>query len=208
MGDPVTDLMDHINNALRESDFPTPKNGYFIPKNTLTAITNSSVTRTVWADSKLFEDLADSDRKLVEFISEQAPEIFAIGIYLDQNLKNMMRLFMKHDKSDSSLPMSDAELETVWPEPRHTARRRSFKDNQHLFRPQGFPRQNRFSVIEIQPNVVLPILQSEHMSQGQFGIVYKVKLHEDFLDFNDPIRKVRRNEHLMSHYIWRFCIFN
>ncbi|KAG6359198.1 hypothetical protein INS49_012718 [Diaporthe citri] len=185
-------LLEYINNSLRESEFPTPKNGYFAPRSTLRAIHNASVTRTIWPDSESFESLDDSDRKVVEFISGDAPEIFAIGIYMDvhdQSLRDMMRLFMRHDISDRSLPISDAEMGAIWPGPRHNGRRRLFKNSQHLFRPQCLPMRDRLSVIQLQPNVVLPILKSEHTSQGQFGIVYKVRLHEEFLDFNDPIRK-------------------
>ncbi|KAI3390842.1 hypothetical protein diail_8545 [Diaporthe ilicicola] len=188
----IVDLEDHINDALRESQFPTPENGDFAPKSTLSAITNYSVTHTIWSNSTSFETLGDSDRGLVEFISGQASEVFAIGICMDihkQKLGDMMRLFMSHDKSDRNLPLSDAEMETMWP--KHKSRRRLFKDFQYLFRAQHFPLQNRFSVISVLSNTVLPILESQHMSQGQFGIVYKVKLHEEFLDSNDPIRKAR-----------------
>lgn len=187
------DLGDYINSALRESEFPTPKNGYFVSRSALRAVTKWSVTRTLWRDSKSFESLDDSDRAVVEFISGKAPEIFAIGIYLDieiENLRKMMRLFMTHDKTDGSLPISDAELETIWPGIRYRSRRRSFQDSQRIFRPQDFALRNKFSVIQIQPKVVLPILKSEHISQGRFGIVYKVVIHEEYLDINDPIRKV------------------
>lgn len=192
----VFDLAEYINNALRESEFPTPQNGYFAPKSTLNGITNSSVTHTIWSNSKSFSTLVDSDKKLVEFISGQAREIFAIGIYMDihdQNLRNMMRLFMMHDKSDKSLPIPDADMQEIWPGVRYEGRRRSFQDSQHLFRAQEFPMRDGFSVIKLESKVVLPIYRSEHVSQGQFGMVYKVTLHEEFLDFNDPIRKVRRN---------------
>lgn len=194
----IVDLGEHINGALIDSEFPTPKNGYFAPKSTLSVVTNSSITRIMWSNSKLFRTLVDSDKKLVEFISGQAREIFAIAIYMDihdQNLRNMMRLFMMHNKSDENLPISDAEIEAMWPGPRNHGRRRFFQDSQRLFRPQGFPMRDRFSVIKLEPKVVLPIFKSEHKFQGQFGIVYRVTLHEEFLDFNDPIRKVRRNIH-------------
>lgn len=193
----LINLVDHINNALRESKFPARKNGYFASKNALEVITKPSVTRTIWSNSKSFRTLVDSDRELVEFITGQAREIFAIGIYMDihnQGLRNMMRLFMLHRKSDRNLPMSDAEMETMWPGVQYRSRRRSFKDSQHIFRPQDFPMRERFSVIQLRPNVVLPILESKQMCEGRFGIVYRVRLHGDFLDFNDPIRKVRQNE--------------
>lgn len=199
------DLVEYINGALRDSEFPTPKNGYFAPRSTLRAINNASVTRTIWPHSESFESLDDSDRKLVEFISGHAPEIFAIVLYMDvlgQTLRNMMRLFMSHNISDSSLPISDAETEKIWPGARYQARRRNFQDSQNLFRSQHFPMRDRFSVIQIQPKVVLPILKSEHTSQGQFGIVYKVKIHEESLDSNDPIRKVRR----YKYHLHRSCI--
>lgn len=189
----LVDLVDYVNGALRVSQFPTPENGYFAPRSTLSIITNSSITRTIWYDSKSFKTLVDSDRELVKFISAQAREIFAIGIYLDSeesNLRKMMRLFMMHNKTDESLPISDTELEKIWPGIRSQARRRSFQDAQHLFRPQSFPRRHRFSVIDLQPKVVLPIIKSQHKSQGQFGIVYRVTLHEEFLDSHDSIRKV------------------
>lgn len=193
MPDKSINLVEHINDALRESKFPFPNNGYFAPKSALSVITKPSITRTIWSHSKSFETLVESDRELVEFISAKAQEIFAIGIYLDsENLKKMMRLFMTHNKTDGSLPISDAELEKIWPEVNHRGRRRAFKDAQHLFRPQSFPRRDRFSVIYLQPNIVLPIFESELKSQGQFGIVYRVTLHEEFLDSHDPIRKVRR----------------
>lgn len=192
MPDKSINLVEHINNALRESTFPSPNNGYFAPKSALSVISEPSITRTIWPDSKSFEALVDSDRKLVEFISAQAQEIFAIGIYRDiENLKKMMRLFMTHNKTDESLPISDAELEKIWPEVNHSGRRRAFKDAQHLFKAQSFPRSDRFSVINLQPNIVLPIIKSQHKSQGQFGIVYRVILHKEFLDSRDPIRKVR-----------------
>ncbi|KAK2597572.1 hypothetical protein N8I77_012351 [Diaporthe amygdali] len=189
MLDKFVDLVEHISNAVRESEFPNPSNGPFAPRNTLRNITDSSVTDTIWPDST--GDLSASNKELVEFIRGQALEIFAIAIYLDENLEKMLRLFMKHDKSDRSLPMSDADLEKIWPRPRDAIRRRSFKKHQHLFRAQGFPMQGRFSVIHLGPNVVLPILESKHMSHGQFGIVHKVSLHEEFLDLNDPIRKAQ-----------------
>lgn len=206
--DPV-DLVDYVNGALRESEFPTPKNGYFAPKSKLSVITNSSITRTIWSDSKSVEALVDSDRELVEFISGQAREIFAIGIYIAieyLELRKMMRLFMTNSKTDGSLPISDTELETIWPGVRYRSRRRAFKDAQHLFRAQSFPRRDRFSVIDLQPNIVLPIFESEHKSQGHFGIVYKVTLHEEFLDSDDPIRKVRRYEHHLLHYTLCSCV--
>lgn len=187
-----TDLVEYINNALRDSEFPTPQNGYFAPKNTLKAITRPSVTHTIWRGSKSFDALDVSDRKLVEFISGQAQEIFAIGICMDSDtdLKTMMSLFMKHGTTDRNLPISDGEMEKMWPGPRYKGRRRTFQDSQHLFRAQKFPMRDRFSIIQLQPKVVLPVLKSEHKSQGQFGIVYKVTLHEEFLDLNNPIRKV------------------
>lgn len=196
-------LVEHINNALRESAFPPPKNGYFASKKALEVITKLSVTRTIWSNSKSFWTLVASDRELVEFISGQAREIFAIGIYMDihdQSLRNMMRLFMLHNTSDKSLPISDAEMEKMWPGVQYKGRRRSFKDSQHLFRPQDFSMQARFSVIYLRPNIVLPILESKHVSEGRFGLVYKVKLHEDFLHFNDSIRKVRQDESTLLHY--------
>lgn len=199
-------LVEHINNALRESEFPTPKNGLFAPRSTLRAINNTSVIRTIWPGWESFESLDDSDRKLVEFISGHAPEIFAIGIYMgidDQSLRDMMQLFMRHDISDRSLPISDAEMGAIWPGPRYNGRRRLFKDSQRLFRAQGFSMRDRFSVIQLQPNIVLPILKSEAISQGQFGIIYKVRLHEEFLDSNDPIRKVRRYKNHLIHYTER-----
>lgn len=184
------DLVDYIYNALRESEFPTPQNGYFAPKTTLKAITRPSVTHTIWRGSKSFDDLDVSDRELVEFISGPAQEIFAIGIYLDMDLKNMMSLFMEHGTTDTNLPISNGEMEKIWPGPRYKGRRRTFQDSQHLFKAQEFPMRDRFSIIKLQPKVVLPVLKSEHKSQGQFGIVYKVTLHEEFLDLNNPIRKV------------------
>lgn len=184
------DLVDYINNALRESEFPTPNNGYFAPRNTLRAITEPSVTHTIWGSSKSFDALGLSDRRLVEFISGQAQEIFAIGIYMDVDLKTMMSSFMKHGTTDRNLPISNSEMEKMWPGPRYHSRRRSFQDSQHLFKAQEFPTRDRLSIIQLQPKVVLPVLESEHKSQGQFGIVYKVKLHEEFLDLNHPIRKV------------------
>lgn len=203
------DLAEYINNSLRESEFPTPKNGYFAPKSTLSVVTNSSITSTMWPNSKLFGALADSDKKLVEFISEQAREIFAIGIYMDihdQNLRNMMWLFMRHNKSDRNLPISDAEIEAMWPGPRNHGRRRSFQDSQHIFRPQSFPMRDRFSVVKLHPKVVLPIMKSECVSQGQYSIVYKVKLHEEFLDPHDPIRKVRLHQDHVSHFSKLSCV--
>lgn len=186
------DLVNIINNSLRESDFPTPKNGYFASRSTLRHVTEFSVTNTIWSNPESLKKINDSDRKLVEFISWQSPEIFAIGVYMGIDLKNMMSSFMMHGKSDKSLPISDTELEKMWPEPQYQAQRRQFQDAQHIFRAQRFPMQNRFSVIQLQPKVVLPILRSEHKSQGRFGIVYKVTLHKDFLDSNDPIHKVRQ----------------
>lgn len=182
------DLMVYINGALTQSQFPTPDNGYFAPKSTLNLITNSSVTRIISPSSGIVDDL---DRKLVEFISGKAQEIFAIGISIDIDLRNMMLAFMMHNITDRSLPISDAEMEKMWPGPRYQPRRRSFQDAQHRFRPQDFPMQHRFSVIRIQPRVILPIRESEQVSGGQFGIVYKVRLHEGVLELNDPIRKVR-----------------
>lgn len=198
--DPI-DLAYYINNALKESRFPTRHNGYFAPRNTLRAITNSSVTHAIWGSSKSFDALDVSDRKLVEFISGQAPEIFAIGIYMDIDLKKMMLLFMKHDKTDKNLPISKDKLEKMWSGHGYKSRRRSFQDSQRVFRAQEFPMRDRFSVIELKPNVVLPILKSKHTSQGQFGFIYKVTLHKGFLDRKDPIRKVRRIQHHLLHYI-------
>lgn len=194
------DLVDYINDALRESEFPTPNNGYFAPRNTLRAITESSVTHTIWGSSKSFDALGVSDRRLVEFISGQAQEIFAIGIYMDIDLKTMMSSFMKHGTTDRNLPIPNSEMEKMWPGPRYHSRRRSFQDSQLVFRAQEFPMRDKFSVIELKPKVVLPILKSEHTSQGRFGIIYKVTLHNDFLDREDPIRKVRRISHHLLHY--------
>lgn len=195
-------LAEHVNNALRESEFPTPKNGYFASKKPLKYITESSVIYTMWPKSKPSKRLVEADKKLVEFIIAHAKEIFAIGIYMDihgQDLLHMMKRFDKENKSDGSLPISDAEMETIWPESRYKHRRRLFKDSQHIFRPQCFPRKERFSVIQIKPKVVLPIVQSEQMSRGQFGIVYKVHVHKEFLESNDILRKVRYHElHLLS----------
>lgn len=207
MTDPVIDLVVHINEALSQSDFPTPENGYFASKSTLTAITEPSIAYTIWPDLKLDETLVDSERELIEFISEQARELFAIGIYMEiQKLGDMMQLFRRHGITDKSLPISDDGMETMWPGVRYKGRRRSFKDSQHLFRPQSFRMQDRFSVIQLESKVVLPVLQSTHISQGQFGIVYKVVLHEDFLDLNNPIRKVRQSENHLLQHKWHFCV--
>lgn len=203
------DLVEYVNNALRESEFPTPGSGYFAPKSTLNAITNSSVTQTIWSNSKSYNSLMEWERNLVEFISGQAREMFAIGIrmsFQNHNLGSLMWHFMTHNKSDRSLPMSDAEIEAIWPGPRNSSQRRDFQDKQRLFRPHGFPRRNRFSVITLQPKIVLPILKSEQRSRGQFGIVYKVTLHEEFLDQDDPIRKVRENQRHPLHDAWSSCI--
>jgi hypothetical protein len=89
----------------------------------------------------------------------------------------------------------------MWPG--DLGRRRRFGNSQHLFKPQTFPRLVRFSVIRLGQNTVLPILESQNMAQGQFGIVYKVRLHVDCLDLGDPIRQVRRNEQLLSKHIYR-----
>lgn len=200
----VMDLEEHIGEALRESCFPEGHNGLFASKNVLTAITNYSVTQKMWPDLQPPRFPKESDNKaLVDFISQHAREIFAIGIYLniqDKKLRDMMRLFMKHQMSDIHLPLSDAAMDRIWAEPRYLLLRRKFGRAQCLFRPHGFSMMNRFLVVPVLPNVVLPILESKNMSRGQFGIVYAVRIDEDFLDFNDPIRKVRRNE----HYEFRF----
>lgn len=197
-------LDEHIGEALKESHFPEPHNGLFASKNTLNAITDYSVAYTIWPDLQSTSSLKDPDKALVEFISQHAREIFAIGIYLsiqDRSLRDMMRLFMRQEKSDNNLPLSDAALEKVWPGARYLILRRNFGRAQHLFRPHGFSMRNRFSVDTIPPNVVLPIVESQSMSRGQFGIVYKVKIAEDFLDFKDPIRKVRNHGHHSFHCV-------
>lgn len=195
----VMDLEEHIGEALRESRFPEGHNGLFASKSVLTAITNASVIQTIWPDLQPPRFPKEPENQaLVDFISQHAREIFAIGIYLniqDKKLRDMMRLFMKHQMSDRHLPLSDAAMERIWAEPRYLLLRRKFGRAQYLFRPHGFTMMNRFLVVPVLPNVVLPILKSKNMSRGQFGIVYEVRIDEDFLDFNDPIRKVRRNEH-------------
>lgn len=207
----VMDLEEHIGEALRESCFPEGHNGLFASKNVLTAVTNSSVTQKIWPDLQPPRFPKESDNKaLVDFVSQHAREIFAIGIYLniqDKKLRDMMRLFMKHQMSDMHLPLSDAAMERIWAEPRYLLLRRKFGRAQYLFRPHVFSMMNRFLVVPVPPHVVLPILKSKNMSRGQFGIVYEVRIDEDFLDLNDPIRQVRRNEHTMKfHFIRRSSV--
>lgn len=191
MPEPVLDLMKHVQGAVRESDFPNQRNGYFASKNTLRAVTDLSVAQTIRPNSP-------RNRNLVEFISREAREIFAIGIFMGlkkQQLVELVRLFRKHQKTDGSLPISENDMMQMWPGPtgRDSWLKRSFKTSQHLFRAQDFPRRTRFSVIYIGPDTLLPILKSKQMCRGRFGTVYKVTLHEDFLDSDDPIRKVRRH---------------
>lgn len=58
---------------------------------------------------------------------------------------------------------------------------------------------DRFSIIELPINTVLPILKASQIkSQGQFGLVYRVTIHKEYLDVEDPIREVRQNEHVLS----------
>lgn len=192
--DEVMDLEERIGEALRESHFPKAHNGLFASKNALKAVTDSSVAHTIWPDSPSM-DLDNSDKELIEFVTRHAREIFAIGIHLDiqnKRLREMMRLFMMHGKSDKSLPLSNAEMEKIWPGARFVSRRHNFGKKQHLFRPTVFTLERRFTVVAVLPNDVLPIVKSKSMSRGQFGIVYRVTLDKDFLEFNDPIRKVRR----------------
>lgn len=191
MPDPIRDLVVYVNEAMMESKFPIPCNGYFASRKTLTAITESSVIPTIWPTSL-------PDMELVEFISRQARELFAIGIVMDignEALVDLMRLFMREEKTDSSLPISEDDIMKMWPRPRDSMRRRHFRDFQYLFRAPTFARRDRFSVISLKMDTVLPIVESTLMSQGRFSIVYRVRLHEDFLGLDDPIRKVRRYEH-------------
>lgn len=207
MSDHSVDLVERILDALIQSDFPGHPARYFAPERTLEAITTSSVAETIFADPILPGNLNDSDRKLVDFIRQDAREIFAICICAGfQNLKDIMRLFMKHRISDAELPIPANTIEGIWPKPRQAMQRLHFENSQCVFRAQRFPMEKRFSVIHLPQNTVLPILKvSAIQSEGQFGVVHKVTIHEEYLDLRDPIRQVRQNEYNWSQSTSPFC---
>lgn len=205
------DLEEYINNALSQSTFPFPEKRYFAPKKTLDAITAATITQTIWPDSTSSGNLEDSNKELINFIIRDAREILAICICIGmphQQLRDSMQSFLKHHISDASLPLSNATMEIIWPKARDMIRRQTFQDSQYIFRAHMFSMKDRYSLIDLPLNTVLPILDAEAQSQGRFGLVYKVKIHPDYLDPDDPIRKVRLDKYLSTADKWPPSFFS
>lgn len=106
-----------------------------------------------------------------------------------------MQHLMAHGITDKALDSKDASesrLHDVLQQ--RPSMLRFFLPYQKVFRAPSFSRKDRFFVIMLEQGVAPPILDStlEYVASGGFADVYKAKIHEDFLDTDDPLRvKVR-----------------
>lgn len=185
MGGHSGDLCEYLDRALKQSNFPGRPKSYFASKKMLQDITHLNIAQTIDGDA---------NKVLVDFISSHAPELFAICIcsgITPEGLVPAIKHLMIHGISDRSLPISKPRITSIWPK-EWAMRIRHFQNFQYTFRAQSFPKKDKFEVVDLPEDIILPITDARQIEcQGQFGIVYRAKIDPDHLDPDDPIRKVK-----------------
>jgi hypothetical protein len=152
--------------SLRMESVSKARRGFFFPTSALCdALTPARIHEVI----KYNQDVEEHQRNLhVSLILEKLPKIFCILLY-DCNERHFTD-FLYHQEYDSRLPFTDEKTLHFL----NGSVREKFMDRQWEFIPVLLKRHELHR--RLRDREVLPFLEDEHLSNGGYGQVYKVKV--------------------------------
>lgn len=188
-------LLTRISKSFKSTKFDT-RPDEFLPQSAISELVDrDAIIRELWEPGK---DLTDDDKNLVQWIQNDAPQLFLTMIYsrtpdIDSCSRKCMsmKLFRKHDLSDDRLPLThtvdflctpstddeERNCRNIWNEGMEFY----FKPSQWKFVVPVIS-STKFTY-SLQPGQILPFtVVDDVVKGGAFGRVYRVKIHPSHID--------------------------
>ncbi|KAM6530315.1 hypothetical protein FALCPG4_008439 [Fusarium falciforme] len=188
-------LLTRISKSFKSTKFDT-RPDEFLPQSAISELVDrDAIIRELWGPGK---DLTDDDKNLLQWIQNDAPQLFLTMIYsrtpdIDSCSRKCMsmKLFRKHDLSDDRLPLTHTVDFLCTPSTDDEERncRNIWNEGMEFY---FKPSQWKFVVpvissikftYSLQPEQILPFtVVDDVVKGGAFGRVYRVKIHPSHID--------------------------
>lgn len=182
-------LSSWIHNAEVPVKFPEHENRTFVPSDIVRLVNETSLSGLLSNQSGYIQSPQQPDKALFNFILQWARRIFIICIYTGyQDLRGVMQCCMDNNITDRKLPLSARDVEKMWPY--QNGRQRHFLADQLIFAPT-LPTTTRTARIKMHATEVFPFTSITKISEGNFGLVWRVTIHESYQDPKVHVGQVR-----------------
>lgn len=191
-------LSTSINVSTTTSAFPRNAKLRFCPRWVLQSITEASIREHFSIDpgaGALTFPTCQEHEVLVDYILHYLRELFAILVFMalpNGVILDCVRSCRKNGITDSMIPQSDGMVDTIFPENLFFVKD-SFQRYRYMFRAPILSGVQKYERRALDEDVPIPIvaLDRDLTSLGSFSFVYKVTIHELYLDKSDPLHQVR-----------------
>lgn len=198
---PTYALWDAIQEAKDSSVYP--KGAEFWPEGSLRRIITKNHISTELYPYTAERPLSYVENELIRFIQQNGTKLLAICLMCrirGAELEQAMHEFRGYGLNDQSLPVSQGVL---------TQRLRwdngpdvnNFLQHQWKFVAPKFSMGRCLPMLGLLEGTILPFIQLWTVAKGNFGTVYKVKVHSSHFDREDPIHQVRYKLSSSSVYV-------
>lgn len=189
---PPLSLWEAIQGAEALSEFPSK--AYFWPEGCLRKIITKNIISTELYRRDDERAPPRVDNELVHFVRENGTKLLTICVMCrirESELERAMGDFRKYGLNDQSLPVSQEILfpyaqRLQWYEPDAI----NFLQHQWKFVVPKFS-MGHCLMPDLPEGTILPFLELSRVFKGNFGMVYKVRVHPSHFDRDDPIHNVR-----------------
>lgn len=184
-------LSRRINSHLAFSRFPNRSKSPFATGPEYRSITEFDL-RGYFSMHHGIEFLSSPQYKpLVEYILRHTRELFAVSIVMDmpkELIIPLMTYFMKNGIKDYMIPNIGQKIKGIFPQSYWRAEC-DFLHHRYVFRAPVLFHHRRYEKRDFEDDRPIPIIHHvERPMEGNFGNVYKVTIHDQFLD--QPIQQV------------------
>lgn len=147
--------------------------------------------RRIITINSVWEELANTEEELVDFVLQDAQKVFAIAVFSairGDELKETLRKLKEHNVKDQNLPIRSSRAE------QHPCFRDLFSQYEFLKNQWSFlaPTFGDIDIV-LDLEAVFPFTEVERQTstEGAFGTVYEVTLHESHCGRNNDLSQVR-----------------
>lgn len=188
---PTYALWDAIKEARDSSVYP--KGADFWPEGSLRRIITKNHISTELYPPTAQRPFSYVDSELIRFVQENGTKLLAICLMCRirrTELRQAMHDFRRYGLNDQSLPISQ-EVLTQCPLWYDGPDVNNFLQHQWKFVAPKFSMGRCLPMPGLSEGTILPFIQLWTVAKGNFGTVYKVRVHSSHFDRDDPIQQVR-----------------
>lgn len=191
-------LSTSINEATTTSAFPRNAKLRFCPRWVLKSITEGSIREHFSMDpgtGALTFPSCQEHKVLIDYILHYVRELFAVFVFMalpNEVILDCVRSCRQNGITDSMIPKSDGIVDKIFPENLLFVKD-SFQRYRYMFQAPILSGVQKYERRALEDDVPIPIvaLDRDLTSIGNFSFVYKVTIHELYLDKSDPLHQVR-----------------